>query len=509
MKKIASLFSVALLGCTLVNANFVSANMATTTQTKETVKQDLDDYIYGLKYNPLTVLTQNGEKIENIPPTQESFENGKFVVVQREKKSVSNNSADISVVDANANNVYAGAILRADRGLVNNSPAVVGVKRAPLTLSVDLPGMTNGESHTTVNNPTASGVRDGVNVLLDRWNAKYAKDYPNVAARIQYNETMAYSMDQLKTKFGASFEKLKLPLNIDFDAVHSGEKQIQIINFKQIYYNVNVDAPTKPSGFIASDVTKNQLVQKGITEATPPVYVSNVQYGRSMYIKLETASKSSQVKGAFEAAIKGVDIKNNTEYQDILKNTSFTAVILGGDANQATQVISGKIDDLKKIINQGANYNRENPGVPISYKTNFLKDNVAATIASNSDYIETSVTSYDSSNLTFDHTGGYVARFYVDWDEINYDAQGNKTLTHKQWIGSGQDTTAHWNQTLQIPANACNLHVVVKECTGLAWDWWRTIYDQSNLPLVGQRTISVWGTMLYPKVSDEVGEKQQ
>ncbi|TVV65415.1 pneumolysin, partial [Streptococcus pneumoniae] len=46
--------------------------------------------------------------------------------------------------------------------------------------------------------------------------------------------------------------------------------------------------------------------------------------------------------------------------------------------------------------------------------------------------------------------------------------------------------------------------VKIRECTGLAWEWWRTVYEKTDLPLVRKRTISIWGTTLYPQVEDKI-----
>lgn len=465
---------------------------------------DIDDYVYSMQYDKNNLLAQNGETLTSIPATSGSMKNGKFVVLKREKKNISNRNADISVTDFNGSNIYAGAILKADEGLVNNNPTVVSLPRGEISLSIDLPGMANGDSRTKVELPTKSSVRTAVNNLLSTWNNKYGSAYANTPAKLQYDETMVYSKSQLKTKFGASFEKLCTPLNINFEAVHSGEKQIQIVNFKQIYYTVSVDAPSQPHEFFSDKVTGNHLAQKGLDSKTPPVYVSDVAYGRQMYVKLETNSTSTQVQAAFKAAIEGVDISANPEYQNILKNTSFSAVIFGGDAGEASKVVSGKIDDLKAIIKSGARYSKSNPGVPISYSTRFMKDNAPATISSHSEYVQTTATSYNNSFLSLDHSGAYVARYFIDWDEVTYDAKGNEVLQHKTWNKNGRKLTSHWNETIEIPGNARNLHVVVQECTGLAWQWWRTIYDKKDVPLVGNRKITIWGTTLYPKLSDQV-----
>ena len=110
-----------------------------------------------------------------------------------------------------------------------------------------------------------------VNDLVYKWNAQYAASH-QVAAKMQYDSASAQSMNQLKAKFGADFAKIGVPLKIDFDAVHRGEKQTQIVNFKQTYYNVSVDAPDSPSDFFAPCTSAESLKRRGIDEKHPPVY---------------------------------------------------------------------------------------------------------------------------------------------------------------------------------------------------------------------------------------------
>ncbi|MDO7206001.1 thiol-activated cytolysin family protein [Paraclostridium bifermentans] len=62
--------------------------------------------------------------------------------------------------------------------------------------------------------------------------------------------------------------------------------------------------------------------------------VSNVAYGRTIYVKLETTSKSKDVQSALKALIKNNNVSNSSQYQDIYDNSSFTAVVLGGDAQE-------------------------------------------------------------------------------------------------------------------------------------------------------------------------------
>lgn len=475
-----------------------------TAETEKNHSKKTNQYISSLDYNNNDILTHQGETVENVPPTESNLKKGNFVVLTREKKQLNNSTADIAIINSNSNRIYPGALLKADSGLLNNNPSILSVKRNPLTLSVDLPGITNNDSYLTVDAPTNSSVRSATNQLLDKWNKNYSTSYPNIPAKIQYSTSTAYSMDQLKAKFGLAFDKIAVPLNIDFSSVTSGEKQVQIINFKQIYYTISMDDPETAGDVFDKSVTVKQLKNRGINNETPPVYVSNVAYGRSMYIKLETSNNSTEVQNAFNALIKGADLSQNTEYTNILKDTSFTAFMLGGSADTVSKIVSGNISDLKSIIQEGCLYNQANPGVPISYTTSFLKDGSLATVQNQTDYIETKSTTYNQGAISLDHSGAYVNRYFIYWDELSHDETGNQILTPREWDKNGWNLTAHFNTTIPLKGNATNIRVKVEECTGLAWEWWRTIYDKSDLPLVPHRTISNWGTTLYPKVSDDV-----
>ena len=98
----------------------------------------------------------------------------------------------------------------------------------------------------------------------------------------------------------------------------------------------------------------------------------------------------------------------------------------------------------------------------------------------------------------------YVVQYDINWDEVSYDKDGNEIVEHKAWSDNYKDKTAHYNTEIYLKGNTRNININVRECTGLAWEWWRTIVDERNLPLVKERKISVGGTTLYPKKSVEI-----
>ena len=473
-------------------------------KTENKVKTDftaeLNKYLFGLNYDKTNILTRRGEAIENYMNTSTKQQGSEFVVVEKVKKNLSSSHADVAI---NSNgDIYLGALFKANQDLLENKPQQISLDRSKGRISVDLPGMVGGDSYVDAN-PTASGMQEGVNTLLNRWHEKYAAKNP-APARMQYESTSAYSMNQLKAKFGSDFEKVGVNLKIDFEAVNKGEKQVEVVDFKQIYYTANFDAPKNPSDVFAPGVTVDQLKTRGIDEKTPPVYVSSVSYGRQMYVKFETTSKSTELKAAINAVIKGVPIKPESEWARVLKDTTVTVSIVGGNADGAARVVTGTVEDLKKLIQEGATFSTQNPAVPISYKTAFLKDNQVATIQSNTDYIETKVTSYKNGYLNLHHKGAYIARYYVYWDEVTYDKDGVESIRSRQWEDNGKNRTAGFQTELQFKGNVRNIRVKIQEKTGLVWEPWRTVYNRTDLPLVQKRTIVNSGTTIRPKYDEKV-----
>lgn len=482
----------------------VKEKSATSNKSENRSKTDftaeLNHYLFDLNYDKTDILTRRGEAIENYTNTSTKQQGNEFVVVEKVKKSLSNGSSDVAI---NSNgDIYLGALFKVNQDLLENKPQQISLDRSKGRISVDLPGMVGGDSYVDAN-PTVSGMQEGVNTLLNRWHEKYAAKNAT-PARMQYESTSAYSMNQLKAKFGSDFEKVGANLKFDFEAVNKGEKQIEVVDFKQIYYTANFDAPKNPSDVFAPGVTVDQLKARGIDEKTPPVYVSSVSYGRQMYVKFETTSKSTELKAAIDAVIKGVPIKAESEWARVLKDTKVTVSIVGGNADRAGRVVTGTVEDLKSLIQEGATFSTQNPAVPISYKTAFLKDNQVATIQSNTDYIETKVTSYKNGFLNLHHKGAYIARYYVYWDEVTYDKDGIESIRSRQWEDNGKSRTAGFQTEIQFRGNVRNIRVKIQEKTGLVWEPWRTVYNRTDLPLVQKRTIINSGTTIRPKYEEKI-----
>ena len=105
--------------------------------------------------------------------------------------------------------------------------------------------------------------------------------------------------------------------------------------------------------------------------------------------------------------------------------------------------------------------------------------------------------------LTIQHKGAYVARYTISWDEINTDKDGNETVRSQNWEGNGKNRTSGYVLNLPVKANMKNIRVKIEKATGLVWNWWKPIYDNTLVLDTSQRTITHWGTTLNSKISDQ------
>ena len=105
--------------------------------------------------------------------------------------------------------------------------------------------------------------------------------------------------------------------------------------------------------------------------------------------------------------------------------------------------------------------------------------------------------------LTIQHKGAYVARYTISWDEINTDKDGNETVRSQNWEGNGKNRTSGYVLNLSVKANMKNIRVKIEKATGLVWNWWKPIYDNTLVFNTTQRTITHWGTTLNSKISDQ------
>ncbi|MBN2489819.1 MAG: thiol-activated cytolysin family protein [Planctomycetes bacterium] len=437
----------------------------------EVSSPEVDGYLAGLRYDPRQILAERvGDT--SLParrlPDETQDDGHAIVIVKQVKHRLEGNIDDIVILSPTHSVVWPGALLRGDDDLVRGTPTPLPGRRAPMWLSVDLPGI-GGHGVFAVDQPSHGAVQAAVDQALDWWNDhQYREGYVS-KSRSKYVATMVYSAEQLAASLGLNYWSLKGDLSAQFQATTTRSSKVAMALFKQVFYTVSFEAPSRPGAVFHPEVTLDEI-RAAATAAAPPVYVSSVDYGRLLLLRLETDAETSHT--AIEGALRylGGTVTAAADHQRTLQRSKVTLITIGGNAEvNARAVDATRIQDLHEVI-QGKNalYSKNNPGEPIAYTLRFLKDRRLAKIGFTTDYTELVCERHPHGWIGFKHSGAYVAKFYLNWTE-----GGEK----KSW--SSGKKTAGFSETVRLKGNARDIRIHAQAMTGLAWDPWGTIFKLS------------------------------
>jgi thiol-activated cytolysin len=444
---------------------------------------DIDYFIRHLDYDPKEILAVKLDgDVTTKPITNAQTGNHEVVVCTTTQHTLTKNLSEVAILSTGAV-AFPGALLMADERLKSGGPTPIGLPRAKLMLTVLLPGSPNPSGLV---DPTTSGVQSFLNEKLEEWNKftesnENHQNYGN-AANTFVNYSTAYTKQQVAASLGFRAEWARGAASTQLDVSSTTERSVVFCYYKQVFYTVKINPPGAPSDVFDPSVSLVDL-RDIISDSAPPAYVDSVDYGRILLVRMETSAVDTSVNlhAAFKQATQGGVTASGdlqAKYDDIIKNASFTAVAIGGGTAVTAPIfngaVAGELQGLKEYFNAGR-YSRENPGLPIAYVVRFLKDNVFATIGATTDFTETECTRYKNISIQIVHHGGYIAKFYWSWSDM--DALGNYTPG-----GGGESgpVTAGWTTTVWIPGTARDVELRGEADTGIVWNRWQEIGDIRN-----------------------------
>src|SRR5690606_7008653 len=117
----------------------------------------------------------------------------------------------------------------------------------------------------------------------------------------------------------------------------------------------------------------------------PPLYVSQVAYGRIVYLVAQSDYSAQDLDAALKASFGGrrlgVTVRTGVTVEDVLSRTELSYYVLGGDAGSALKPIENATspaemaEAVRGLLSDPelARFAPENPGAPIAYSLNYLK----------------------------------------------------------------------------------------------------------------------------------------
>ncbi|WP_154066564.1 thiol-activated cytolysin C-terminal domain-containing protein [Enterococcus gallinarum] len=103
-------------------------------------------------------------------------------------------------------------------------------------------------------------------------------------------------------------------------------------------------------------------------------------------------------------------------------------------------------------------------------------------------------------NLSLKHNGGYVSRYTITWEEAHESSSGEIINEKKEWIGNGKDILLGNVSNIGISSKAQNIQIKIEECTGIASEWWKTIFEKEYSSLNNDLNLEIAGTTLHPRI---------
>lgn len=342
-------------------------------------ESDVDGYILGIPHFVLPdEMPSTQLDCEDVCP--ESGQNGdEYCLYERFGETAY--SAEFVAFQPNSATLWPGSVLRGEdaaAGLLTP----VGVELAPVTFSVSLENL-GGSPVGHMENPSLSSFREERNAILA------AGVHGATPASMSFEVVEVHDKSQLSVELGAGIDwpgAGSIAASFDFE---STERQTKIlVNFVQAYYTIDVDTHVKPSDFFVPGTTVEDL-EPYMDEASPPLYIQSITYGRRVIFALESNDSAQKVAAALAATYSGVvdvNLDVETEHQQVLSESKIQAFVIGGSGADATGIING-FEGLITYIQEGGNYGPDSPGAPIAYKLAYL-DNAVTTLAFTTDYVE-------------------------------------------------------------------------------------------------------------------------
>jgi thiol-activated cytolysin len=286
-------------------------------------------------------------------------------------------------LNPNADVLWPGSLVQG-KSMAGGILDPVPVKRAPGTITLTLASGGGGPFFKKMEEPSLSSAIQAQNEILANYTGK-------TPAKFSYSFESIYSSEQLAVAVDANVEGTNWSAAAALSVDKKDEKSRYLIQFSQEYFTMAFDAPQGAAGVFAPGVTAQDLAPYAAA-GNPPVYVSGVTYGRIFYILFESKASSLDLEAAVKGSYSGPSVSAggsvSASWKTVINESTVKAFGLGGNAELAINAVTGQdqFEKIRTFLVSGANFDKDNPGVPISYTIRHLTDASQVKLALTTEY---------------------------------------------------------------------------------------------------------------------------
>ncbi len=286
-------------------------------------------------------------------------------------------------LNPNADVLWPGSLVQG-KSMAGGILDPIPVKRAPGTITLTLASGGGGPFFKKIDEPSLSSATQAQNEILANYTGK-------TPAKFSYSFESIYSSEQLAVAVDANVQGTNWSAAASLSVDKNDEKSRYLIQFSQEYFTMAFDAPQGAAGVFDKSVTAEDLMPYAAA-GNPPVYVSGVTYGRIFYILFESTASSvdleAAVKGSYSGPSIGGSVSAAASWKKTINESTIKAYGLGGNAELAINAVTGtdQFEKIRTFLVSGANFDKDNPGVPISYTIRNLTDASQVKLALTTEY---------------------------------------------------------------------------------------------------------------------------
>jgi hypothetical protein len=204
-----------------------------------------------------------------------------------------------------------------------------------------------------------SAVMDAANTIIAKQSSSFPAFLHIAIQRVRTKEELQMAMSANVDFFFASAAA-------SFSFRQSDSVARFLVTLTQSFYSLVYERPATPGEFFNSSVTGEQLGAY-VGPGNPPVYISQVNYGRVFYLLVEADVSSSELAASISTDFIFGGVSGSGKHVANLNNLTVQAFAIGGDANMAIQSVLGGLGNLTSFLNSLRQAGVITSGVPLSY----------------------------------------------------------------------------------------------------------------------------------------------
>lgn len=260
-------------------------------------------------------------------------------------------------------------------------PLVIGERAS---IKVSIPSLATSDNFRVIDTPDQAEVNQAIGTMVSNATTANLVTPSTIQFLMEdYNSEQSFAL-----KAGMSGKYLGFSASASAAVNRSANERTVMVYFYEKMFEVVVEPPQSPGAFFSEAFTRDRLQQQidmgRIGPSNPPVYVSNVVYGRMMAFTFTSTATTSEIKAALNAAYKGIfsaSVNMTQGQKDILSQGRITVTSLGGTAKATVAMIAS--GDWRQYFTETAPLTS---AYPISYTFRNLGDGSIASVAEGSDY---------------------------------------------------------------------------------------------------------------------------